>query len=255
LDLFAMLARGRFPERSLGLAAVVSAAALCLPLTAAMGPALAQPKDAAVRVPRPAATAGSAMARTAAAAEQKRRELEDLRREDVAAQLALLGLPLVWQEHSLAELLDWRDRIEAAVTLRVQHRVQVDWRLTSLADLNDMRLRASKAAELATQYGVRVDWRQYSWPALESMRRQVARLHPTSGASAFADDALAAPGSVGVRRRLGHRPVDPDAIIAPTFAFDTPLVWARPSGRRRAADPDAILVPAFVTAPSHPLER
>jgi len=85
----------------------------------------------------------------------------------------------------------------------------------------------------------------------------VSRLHPTSpsGTSAFADDALAAPGTAGVRRRLGRRPIDPDAIIEPTFAFDTPLVWARPFGRRGASDPDAILVPAFVTAPTHPLAR
>lgn len=205
----------------------------------------------AAQGPRSGQTAGKpAPTPDLSAPEQRRREFENLRREDVAAQLALLGVPLVWQEHTLAQLLDWRDRIEAAVTLRVQYHVDVDWRVLSLAELNDLRLRAAKAAELATLYGVRVDWRQYTWAALESMRRQVARLRPTR-APAFADDALAAPGSAGQRRRPGRRPADPDAIIEPTFAFDTPLVWSRPFGRSGPRDPDAILVPTFVTTPTH----
>jgi hypothetical protein len=204
---------------------------------------------AAAQGPLPRRTVAKPAIPEVSAAEQRRREVENLRREDVAAQLALLGVPLVWQEHALAQLLDWRDRIEAAVTLRVQHRVDVDWRTTSLAELNDMRLRASKATELASQYGVRVDWRQYTWAALESLRRQVERLRPMA-APAFADDSLAAPGSVGRRRRLGRRPTDPDAIIEPTFAFGALPFWSRPLARRGPPDPDAILIPAFVTTPS-----
>ena len=213
--------------------------------------ALAARGPAAAQGPLPRRTGAKPSAPEVSTVEQRRREVENLRREDVAAQLALLGVPLVWQEHALAQLLDWRDRIEAAVTLRVQHHVDVDWRTTSLAQLNDMRLRASKATELASQYGVRVDWRQYTWAALESLRRQVARLRP-SAAPPFADDALAAPGSVGRRRRLGRRPSDPDAIIEPTFAFGTLPFWSRPVGRRGPPDPDAILIPAFVTTSSQP---
>ena len=184
---------------------------------------------------------------------QQRRELDDLRREDVASQLALLGVAVKWQDHTLAELVDWRDRIEAAVTLRVQYRVDVDWRVTSLRDLIDMRLRASKASELASVHGVLVDWRRYSWVALEGMRRQMQRARPDNSTAALAADALATPGSAGRPRRPGVRPKDPDAIIEPTFAFDTTLVWARPFGRRARPDPDAILVPTFVTVPSPPI--
>lgn len=217
----------------------------CLGAAVAAGSARAQtPK----RIP-----SGQAPAPESSTAEQRQREFEDLRREDVAAQLALLGLPLAWQEHTLAQLLDWRDRIEAAVTLRVQHRVDVDWRLTSLVALNDMRLRASKAAELATRYGVRVDWRHYSWPALEALRRQVARLRSPPSTTFGDDDALAAPGTMGQRRPPGRRPTDPDAIMKPTFAFDTALAWSRQSARRGRVDPDAILVPVFLMAATEPI--
>jgi hypothetical protein len=173
----------------------------------------------------------------------------------VASQLTLLGVPLKWQEHTLAELIDWRDRIEAAVTLRVQYRVDADWRVTSLPDLIEMRLRATKASELSSLYGLRVDWRRYSWFALEDLRRQMARRRPTSSSPAFSADGLATPGSAGPPRRHGLHPRDPDAIIEPTFAFDTPLIWSRPFGRHARSDPDAILVPTFLTVPSPPVGR
>jgi hypothetical protein len=189
-------------------------------------------------------------------AAQRQRELNDMWREDVAAQLALLGVPLKWQDHTLAELVDWRDRIEAAVTLRVQYRVDVDWRATSLRELTEMRLRAAKASELSSLYGVHVDWRRYSWVSLEGLRRRMSTLsRDPIGASAFAADGLARPGSTGKPRRPGRYPRDPDAIIAPTFAFDTPLIWSRPFGQRAQPDPDAILIPTFVTVPSPPAGR
>jgi hypothetical protein len=188
------------------------------------------------------------------AAAQRRRELDDLRREDVASQLMLLGVPLKWQEHTLAELVDWRDRIEAAVTLRVQARVDADWRVTSLSDLIDMRLRAAKASELSSLYGLRVDWRRYSWIALEDLRRRMAKQQAHSSAD-FPADGLVTPGSAGSPRRHGLGPMDPDAIIEPTFAFDTPMIWSRPFGRHRKPDPDAILVPTFVTVPTPPIGR
>jgi hypothetical protein len=192
----------------------------------------------------------------ASAAAQRQRELDDMRREDVAAQLALLGVLLKWQDHTLAELVDWRDRIEAAVILRVQYRVDVDWRATSLRELTEMRLRAAKASELSSLYGVQVDWRRYSWVALEGLRRRMARLPaPDPASTSFASDGLAKPGSSGRPRRPGRYPRDPDAIIEPTFAFDTPLIWSRPLGRGRHSDPDAILIPTFVTVPSPPAGR
>jgi hypothetical protein len=193
--------------------------------------------------------------RAAGSFAQRRRELDDMRREDVAAQLALLGVSLKWQDYTLADLIDWRDRIDAAVTLRVQFRVDVDWKVTSLRDLTDMRLRAAKASDLSGAYGVRVDWRRYSWVALESLRRQMAKLSPVRSETPLAADGLARPGFSAHYKHLGTRPKDPDAIIEPMFAFDTPLFWSRPSNRRGKSDPDAILVPTFVTVPSPPLGR
>ena len=186
---------------------------------------------------------------------QRRRELDDLHRQDLATELAQRGVPLKWQEHGLAELTDWRDRIDAASALRAQYRVDVDWRVTSLHNLTDMRLRAAKASELSSLYDVQVDWRGYSWVALESLRRSVAGMRAANPAGVFAGDALARPGSSGRPRRPGFHPKDPDAIIEPTFAFDTTLVWSRPFGRRGRDDPDAILVPTFVTVPTPPPGR
>jgi len=186
---------------------------------------------------------------------QRRRELDDLHRQDVATELAQRGVPLKWQDHTLAELTDWRDRTDAAYTLHAQHAVDVDWRVTSLRDLTDMRLRAAKAAELSSLYGIRVDWRGYSWAALEGLRRSVVGLRAANPIPTHDADALAMPGSAGPPRRPGPIPQDPDAIIEPTFAFDTPAVWSRPFGRRGKADPDAILIPTFVSVPTPPPGR
>ena len=212
---------------------------------------LTLPTGAAFAEPRPPA----ALVTEADTATQRRHELDDLHRQDLSAQLAQRGVALKWQDHTLVELTDWRDRIDAAYALHAQYGVDVDWRVTSLRSLTDMRLRAAKAAELSNLYDVRVDWRRYSWVALESLRRNVAGLQGAKPPAPGPADALATPGSVGQPRRLGFRPTDPDAIIEPTFAFDSPPAWARPLGRRGVIDPDAILVPSFVSVPTPPLGR
>ena len=185
---------------------------------------------------------------------ERQRAMDDLRRQDAAAGLAFMGVNVKWQAHTLAELTDWRARVEAAYALRSQFAVDVDWRATSLRALTDMRLRAAKASELIGVYGVAVDWRRYTWADLVRLENELARLSPDATARARTganqdDDRLAIPGTVGTRRRNGRTPRDPDAIIEPTFAFDTPIVWARPVGHHGPADPDAILVPTFVTVP------
>ena len=189
------------------------------------------------------------------AGSQRRRELDNLHRQDVATQLAERGIALKWQEYGLSELTDWRDRIDAATALRAQYAVGVDWRVTSLRDLTDMRLRAAKASTLSSLYGIRVDWRGYSWAALDQLLRAVVGLRVVNPIGTHDSDALALPGSAGTPRRPGPSPRDPDAIIEPTFAFDTPPVWARPFGRRGKPDPDAILIPTFVTVPTPPPGR
>ncbi|HEY8923943.1 MAG TPA: hypothetical protein VIU64_06145, partial [Polyangia bacterium] len=55
-------------------------------------------------------TTGAATARSTAPSPSRRlRELDDLRRRDVARDLGARGVAVQWQEHPLAELLDWRD--------------------------------------------------------------------------------------------------------------------------------------------------
>ena len=105
-----------------------------------------------------------------------RRELDDIHRQDMATALARHNILIDWHEHKLAELVDWRDRVEVASLIGVEHDLQLDWRTMSLADLNDIRLRASKSAELASAFGVTIDWRLYSWRQLEELRRAVARI-------------------------------------------------------------------------------
>lgn len=191
----------------------------------------------------------------AAVKTQMRREAEELQRQDVAAELARLGLTVKWQDHTLGDLLDWRARIQTAQALRLHYGVEVDWRASSLSELTDMRLRAAKASELSSGYGVSVDWQRYSWAALESLRRTLARLpalETGSSASALdlAEDALAQPffrGRGRARRSPGAK--DPDRLMAPTFAFDTPLVWSRRPGQATRWDHDALLVPTFVAVP------
>jgi hypothetical protein len=105
-----------------------------------------------------------------------RRELDDIHRQDMATALARHNILIDWHEHKLAELVDWRDRVEVASLIGVEHDLQLDWRTMSLADLNDIRLRASKSAELAGAFGVTIDWRLYSWRQLEELRRAVAKI-------------------------------------------------------------------------------
>ena len=179
---------------------------------------------------------------------QRMRELEDLRRQDLAAALRAFGVNVGWQEHSLADLVDWRDRIQCAFALRVDFAVYVDWKSMSLAQLTDMRLRAAKAAELNAAFGIRVEWQRYSWTDLESLRRHLAGLAaPNSerSSSPTGPDGLAVPGTIKPRRgRLPH-PRDPDAIVEPTFAFDNPLAWSSRQATQHPRDPDAILIPTF----------
>jgi hypothetical protein len=155
----------------------------------------------------------------------------------------------------LEQLTDWRDRLRAAQSLHILYGVDVDWRALSLASLTDMRLRAAKASELSSLYGIRVDWLRYSWVALEALRRQAARFPVAAGRqSAARADKLAQPGGAGTARHgFAFRSKDPDALMEPTFAFETTQVWSHPFGRRAKFDPDAILVPTFVSLPSPPI--
>jgi hypothetical protein len=184
---------------------------------------------------------------------QMRREAEDLQRQDVAADLTRMGMSVKWQEHTLGDLLDWRARMQMAQVLRWHYGVEVDWRSSSLPKLTDMRLRANKAGELSSSYGVTVNWQRYSWAALESLRRKMARLPALeAGASGAAldEDALVRPG-LG-RRGRGWRPFapeDPDRLLAPTFAFNTPLVWSRHPSHATRWDRDALIRPTFVPVP------
>ena len=189
---------------------------------------------------------------------QMRREAEELERQDVATELARLGLTVKWQDHTLGDLLDWRARMQTAQALRLNYGVEIDWRASSLTELTDMRLRAAKAGELSSGYGVSVDWQRYSWAALESLRRKLASLPAletgsSGSALALAEDALAVPAFR--RRGRGRRSIgakDPDRLMAPTFAFDTPLVWSRRPGQAIRWDHDALLVPTFVAVPPRP---
>jgi hypothetical protein len=174
---------------------------------------------------------------------QRRRELDEMQRRDVAAALAGLGVVARWEDHTHRELVDWRERILTARALAADFGVQIDWRTTSLRQLQNLRLRVAKAARLAADHGVSVDWRRYSWRQLEELRRTAARMRM---AAAPADmDALIPPGGAGAPRRPGWRPRDPDAVIEPSFAYVLP-----PSrGSFFPADPDAILAPTFVSPP------
>ncbi|HEX2658178.1 MAG TPA: hypothetical protein VHU40_07905 [Polyangia bacterium] len=110
-----------------------------------------------------------------------RRELDDIRRQDLATALARHDIMIDWHEHKLAELVDWRDRVEVASLIGVEYDLQLDWRTMSLADLNDIRLRAGKSAELNRTFGVTIDWRLYSWRQLEELRRAVAKIQASEG--------------------------------------------------------------------------
>jgi hypothetical protein len=214
-------------------------------------------------------TAGLARAAPQSASAEPRsrhqREIEELQRQDLAGWLAYWGVPVDWSRHTLAELADWRDRIQAAAVLRDAFAVYVDWHGTSLAELTDMRLRAAKAAGIAGAYGIQVDWLRYSWADLEDLRQHIGHLAsvraPSGGVAGLGrrpGDALAAPAEFagpgtrapsGASRRLLLR--DPDAIMEPSFAPKASLISTAPKGggrgRSRALDPDAILPPTFAT--------
>jgi len=207
-------------------------------------------------------------------AARRRREVDELRRQDLAQALGDEGIVVRWQDHGLAELTDWRDRIAAARALHDQFATDVDWRAVSLATLLDMRLRASKADELRAAYRIAVDWRGYTWNDLERLRASLAALHPAppagdaeSQSAPWDADALAPfdPSRAPSRARRADaratgRPsvarvrmnlYDPDAIIEPLFAAETWSTVSRRSGRLGRLDSDAILAPSFEKIPPH----
>jgi hypothetical protein len=200
-------------------------------------------------------------------AARRRREVDELRRQDLAQALGEHGIAVRWQDHSLAELTDWRDRLEAARALHEQYATDVDWRRVSLPTLLEMRLRASKADELLATYRIAVDWRAYTWSDLERLRVSLAALHPAPvpGEAASQDkgwdaDALAPFDSARASStRRPTRPLtrvrttlyDPDAIIEPLFAAETWSPVSRRTGRFGRPDPDAILAPSFEKIAPH----
>jgi hypothetical protein len=197
---------------------------------------------------------------TGSAAARRRREVDELRRQDLAQALADMGITVRWQDHSLAELIDWRDRIEAARALHDQYATDVDWRAVSLANLLDMRLRAGKAEQLRATYRIAIDWRAYSWGDLERLRLSLAALHPGPAPAdapprvdlaAWDADALAPFDPARPPARTPTNLYDPDAIIEPLFAADTWSTVSRRTGRLGRLDPDAILAPSFEKIPLH----
>jgi len=189
-----------------------------------------------------------------AASEPSRRghELDELRRQDVAMQLGARGVPAVWQQQALAELIDWRERFDAARSLSEQGGPVLDWRAYSLAELTDLRLRAAKAGALEAQYGIAVDWRRYSWVDLERLRLSLVALHPVAAPPEGLDaDGLAAfdPNRRPSPRRKAWQ--DRDAIVEPVFASTAMINAERGFVNRgpRAADPDGVVAPTFGRAP------
>ena len=230
-------------------------ALLSVALGAALGAGMGQanaaepPPGRAGREPAPV---------TGSFAARRRREVDELRRQDVAQALADEGIAVRWQEHSLAELTDWRERIEAARALHGQYATDVDWRAVALPNLLDMRLRAAKAEELQATYRIAIDWRAYTWSDLERLRVSLAALHPSPApgdgsphVAAWDADALAPFDPARPVARVRMNLYDPDAIIEPLFASRS---WSRASsrpGRLGRLDPDAILAPSFEKIPPH----
>ena len=227
--------------------------------------AVKQPALAAMAVVTTAPAVAATTDRTAASSPSRRqRELEDLRRQDVARDLQARGVTVLWQEHPLAELLEWRDRIDAARALAADFGVKVDWRAESAAALMDMRLRAAKAAELRAAFGLVVDWRRYGWPQLERLRSSLAgaTADPSRGTNAGAGtiatgdalyrDALAPFEPNRKVRRRARNPRDRDAIIEPLFASTVPT---RASVRLASLHPDGILEPNFSRPSPRPIDR
>jgi hypothetical protein len=135
---------------------------------------------------------------------QRKRDLDELQRQTAAAALAQLKVVVDWREHKLAELVDWRERVEVATLIYRDQGLILDWRSMTVAELNDIRLRSAKATELAASHGVAVDWRLYSWRQLEEIRRAVLRIQ-----------AAESPATAEARQRKGMRPT-PTAIPAVT---------------------------------------
>jgi hypothetical protein len=200
---------------------------------------------------------------TAGLSTRRRREVDELRRQDIAQTLAEQGIVLRWQDQSLAEITDCRDRFEAARALHALHGIDVDWRAVPLATLIDMRLRAGKADELRTTYGIAIEWRAYSWNDLERLRLSLVAIHPTvppppeapvattsdSDALAPFDESPSTSSSRHRARRVTTNFYDPDAIIEPLFASDTSRSSSSQAARFGRLDPDAILAPSFEGLP------
>lgn len=253
-------------------ASIVRAAAFASVTGGLVGLALGAPAaraalpDLAVLTTGPAVPAATVADRGAAPSPSRRqRDLDDLRRQDVARDLQSRGLNVRWQEHPVAELLDWRDRVDAARALAADFGVKVDWRAESAAGLTDMRLRAAKAAELQAAFGLVLDWRRYSWSQLERVRSSLAGMtsDPSRGATtgggraparsdALYRDALA-PFEPNRKARRGARNFrDRDAIIEPLFAS---TLSSRAAMRVAALHPDGILEPDFSRPSPRPSER
>jgi hypothetical protein len=241
-------------------------AGLCICLAA--GAAVVAAPERTVR----AAVGGTASAgRAAPDRPQHDQELDDLRRRDAARDLKARGLTTRWQDHDLGELLDWRDRIDAAQALANDFGVKIDWRSESAAALADMRLRAAKAAEMRASYGIIVDWRRYSWTQIEGLRLSLVAMQPGSagglaGSTAVRGGAASAAIPTGARdpdalvpfdpsrrtRRLAMNPRDPDAIFEPFFAW---AVTSRATRRFATPDPDGLLEPTFPRRLPRPSDR
>jgi len=230
-------------------------ALLSVTLGAALGGGVSQanaaepPPGRASREPTPV---------TSSFAARRRREVDELRRQDLAQTLADEGIAVRWQDHSLAELNDWRERIEAARALHDQYATDVDWRAVALPILLDMRLRAAKADELQKTYRIAVDWRGYSWGDLERLRVSLAALHPSPAPAdrprhlaSWDADALAPFDPARPVARVPMNLYDPDAIIEPLFASESWSTTGRRAGRLGRLDPDAILAPSFEKIPPH----
>jgi hypothetical protein len=247
-------------KRAQGLTVIVMCLLPATRRSGAIATALAETPEGVVEARGTTSPGGSAA--------QRRRELYDLQRQDGAAALAREGVQVEWQQHSLAEMRDWQDRLGAARALRTEFSVYMNWRITSLAELTELRLRAAKAAVMANDFGVRVDWPRYSWADLEALRKHLAQLNfertasrtspRTSSRSSYqtadAADGLASPwtsmsamSAMSDRRPASKQfPRGPDAIVEPTFASSTPGTGVpRRVLAGRPADPDAILLPTF----------
>jgi hypothetical protein len=186
------------------------------------------------------------------AASRRSRELDELRRKDLVEQLAARGVAASAEKQDLAQLNDWRERIDAARALGAQIGIEFDWRTLSLAALTDMRLRVTKTAELRTRFGIDVDWRRYSWTDLERLRVSLVALRP-SGTPGHPGDADALAAFDPNRRVVRARPAvhDPDAIFEPLFASTGPVRAGDAFTRRRGRfDRDAVLTPTFRKIPS-----